>query len=231
MPMASTRFAAPRSDTNNTHGTGCTLSSAIAAGSRQGQTLAEAVRDAKAYVTAAIAAADRLASARATARCIISRNGGDAGSRPWTAVYAPGLASSGWARAKASICDSAPVIREKIRERRGVDVEEFRACGLAGETNIGERDRVAVAIAAGGAGPCRCVSSAVSAALCQCWHHLVRVASSILSSCSRYSRTRGTISGCEFAGDDLGNAAHAGAAARVARQQRRVRDASRRDIR
>ncbi len=56
----STRFAAPRSETNNTHGTGCTLSSAIAAGLAKGQTLAEAVRDAKAYITAAIAAADRL---------------------------------------------------------------------------------------------------------------------------------------------------------------------------
>jgi hydroxymethylpyrimidine/phosphomethylpyrimidine kinase len=56
----STRFAAPRSETKNTHGTGCTLSSAIAAGLAKGQALAEAVRDAKAYITAAIAAADRL---------------------------------------------------------------------------------------------------------------------------------------------------------------------------
>jgi hydroxymethylpyrimidine/phosphomethylpyrimidine kinase len=57
---ACTRFAAPRSETKNTHGTGCTLSSAIAAGLAKGQALAEAVRDAKAYITAAIAAADRL---------------------------------------------------------------------------------------------------------------------------------------------------------------------------
>jgi hydroxymethylpyrimidine/phosphomethylpyrimidine kinase len=55
-----TRFAAPRSETKNTHGTGCTLSSAIAAGLAKGQALAGAVRDAKAYITAAIAAADRL---------------------------------------------------------------------------------------------------------------------------------------------------------------------------
>jgi hydroxymethylpyrimidine/phosphomethylpyrimidine kinase len=53
-------FAAPRSETKNTHGTGCTLSSAIAAGLAKGQALAEAVRDAKAYITAAIAASDRL---------------------------------------------------------------------------------------------------------------------------------------------------------------------------
>ncbi|MFZ0424606.1 MAG: bifunctional hydroxymethylpyrimidine kinase/phosphomethylpyrimidine kinase [Xanthobacteraceae bacterium] len=54
------RLAAPRIDTRNTHGTGCTLSSAIAAGLAKGQELGEAVRDAKAYVSAAIAAADRL---------------------------------------------------------------------------------------------------------------------------------------------------------------------------
>ena len=56
----STRFAAPRSETKNNHGTGCTLSSAIAAGLAQGATLADAVREAKAYITAALAAADRL---------------------------------------------------------------------------------------------------------------------------------------------------------------------------
>jgi len=56
-----TRLAVPRIATRNTHGTGCTLSSAIAAGLAKGQNLADAVRDAKAYVTAAIAAADRLA--------------------------------------------------------------------------------------------------------------------------------------------------------------------------
>jgi hydroxymethylpyrimidine/phosphomethylpyrimidine kinase len=54
------RFAAPRVATRNTHGTGCTLSAAIAAGLAQGKELREAVRDAKAYVSAAIAAADRL---------------------------------------------------------------------------------------------------------------------------------------------------------------------------
>ena len=54
------RFAAPRVATKNTHGTGCTLASAIAAGLAKGLSLDDAVRDAKAYVTAAIAAADRL---------------------------------------------------------------------------------------------------------------------------------------------------------------------------
>jgi hydroxymethylpyrimidine/phosphomethylpyrimidine kinase len=54
------RFAAPRMASRNTHGTGCTLSSAIAAGLARGQSLAEAVRAAKNYITAAIAAADRL---------------------------------------------------------------------------------------------------------------------------------------------------------------------------
>jgi hydroxymethylpyrimidine/phosphomethylpyrimidine kinase len=54
------RFAAPRVATKNTHGTGCTLASAIAAGLAKGLSLNEAVGEAKAYVTAAIAAADRL---------------------------------------------------------------------------------------------------------------------------------------------------------------------------
>jgi len=54
------RLAAPRIATRNTHGTGCTLSSAIAAGLAKGLSLEEAVREAKAYISAAIAAADRL---------------------------------------------------------------------------------------------------------------------------------------------------------------------------
>jgi hydroxymethylpyrimidine/phosphomethylpyrimidine kinase len=51
---------APRIATDNTHGTGCSLSSAIAAGLAKGEALETAVRHAKAWVTAAIAAADRL---------------------------------------------------------------------------------------------------------------------------------------------------------------------------
>jgi hydroxymethylpyrimidine/phosphomethylpyrimidine kinase len=54
------RFAASRVATNNTHGTGCTLSSAIAAGLAKGFDLRAAARAAKDYVTAAIAAADTL---------------------------------------------------------------------------------------------------------------------------------------------------------------------------
>jgi hydroxymethylpyrimidine/phosphomethylpyrimidine kinase len=54
------RLAALRIVTRNSHGTGCTLSSAIAAGLAKGLPLATAARDAKDYVTAAIAAADRL---------------------------------------------------------------------------------------------------------------------------------------------------------------------------
>jgi hydroxymethylpyrimidine/phosphomethylpyrimidine kinase len=54
------RLAADRVATVNAHGTGCTLSSAIAAGLAKGLDLAEAARQAKAYVTAAIAASDKL---------------------------------------------------------------------------------------------------------------------------------------------------------------------------
>jgi hydroxymethylpyrimidine kinase/phosphomethylpyrimidine kinase len=49
-----TRFPAPRLDSANTHGTGCTLSAAIAAGLAHGAPLVAAVGEAKAYVTAAI---------------------------------------------------------------------------------------------------------------------------------------------------------------------------------
>jgi len=59
-PEASTRLSAERIATRNTHGTGCTLSSAIAAGLALGQNLTDAVRGAKSYITAAIAAADTL---------------------------------------------------------------------------------------------------------------------------------------------------------------------------
>jgi hydroxymethylpyrimidine/phosphomethylpyrimidine kinase len=54
-----TALAAPRIATKNTHGTGCSLSSAIAAGLAKGEGLESAVRNAKAWVSAAIAAADR----------------------------------------------------------------------------------------------------------------------------------------------------------------------------
>jgi len=53
-------LTAPRIATKNTHGTGCSLSSAIAAGLGKGDELETAVRNAKAWVSAAIAAADRL---------------------------------------------------------------------------------------------------------------------------------------------------------------------------
>jgi hydroxymethylpyrimidine/phosphomethylpyrimidine kinase len=53
-------LAALRIATKNTHGTGCSLSSAIAAGLAKGDDLETAVRDAKTWVTAAIATADRL---------------------------------------------------------------------------------------------------------------------------------------------------------------------------
>jgi hydroxymethylpyrimidine/phosphomethylpyrimidine kinase len=53
-------LAAPRIATKNTHGTGCSLSSAIAAGLAKGESLETAVRAAKAWISEAIEAADRL---------------------------------------------------------------------------------------------------------------------------------------------------------------------------
>jgi len=47
-------FTAPRLDTRNTHGTGCTFAAAVAAGLARGQDLIAAVAQAKDYVTEAI---------------------------------------------------------------------------------------------------------------------------------------------------------------------------------
>jgi len=55
------RFALPRLQTDNNHGTGCTLSAAIAAGLARGLGLPDAVREAKEYVHQALAAGVRLA--------------------------------------------------------------------------------------------------------------------------------------------------------------------------
>ncbi|MCX7341120.1 MAG: bifunctional hydroxymethylpyrimidine kinase/phosphomethylpyrimidine kinase [Hyphomicrobiales bacterium] len=60
-PEGVSRFSAPRHATVNTHGTGCTLSSAIAAGLANGLSLADATAQAKAFIASAIAAADGLA--------------------------------------------------------------------------------------------------------------------------------------------------------------------------
>ncbi|MEU2242095.1 bifunctional hydroxymethylpyrimidine kinase/phosphomethylpyrimidine kinase [Streptomyces sp. NPDC018338] len=53
---------APRHDNRHTHGTGCTLASAVASGLAKGLTVPEAVRQAKDYVTGAIAAGFALGS-------------------------------------------------------------------------------------------------------------------------------------------------------------------------
>ena len=53
-------YSAPFIDTKNTHGTGCSLSSAIASHLALGQDLPEAVRRAKAWLSQAIAHADSL---------------------------------------------------------------------------------------------------------------------------------------------------------------------------
>jgi hydroxymethylpyrimidine/phosphomethylpyrimidine kinase len=54
------RLVAPRIETTNDHGTGCTLSAAIAALRPQRDGWLSAVTDAKSYLTAALAAAERL---------------------------------------------------------------------------------------------------------------------------------------------------------------------------
>jgi len=53
-------FSAPRVNTRNTHGTGCSYSSAIAAGLAQGMALSDAVRHAHRWLHQAILRADEL---------------------------------------------------------------------------------------------------------------------------------------------------------------------------
>jgi hydroxymethylpyrimidine/phosphomethylpyrimidine kinase len=53
-------FSAPRLQTKNTHGTGCTLASAIAAGLAKKLSLNDAVREAKDYLQGALAASNQL---------------------------------------------------------------------------------------------------------------------------------------------------------------------------
>jgi hydroxymethylpyrimidine/phosphomethylpyrimidine kinase len=53
-------FESPRTSTKNTHGTGCSLSSAIAAELGKGCSIPDAIRTAKAWLTDAIEAADAL---------------------------------------------------------------------------------------------------------------------------------------------------------------------------
>ncbi|MCB1480816.1 MAG: bifunctional hydroxymethylpyrimidine kinase/phosphomethylpyrimidine kinase [Rhodobiaceae bacterium] len=53
-------FSAPRIETSNTHGTGCTLSSAIAARLAHGDALEDAIAAAKSYLSGALAASGEL---------------------------------------------------------------------------------------------------------------------------------------------------------------------------
>ena len=55
-------FDAPRQDTSNTHGTGCTLATAIACGLAQGRSLRDSVSRAHSYVQSAIKTAPGLGS-------------------------------------------------------------------------------------------------------------------------------------------------------------------------
>ena len=63
-PAAPQRWSAGRIETRNTHGTGCTLSSAIACGLAQGLALAEAVDAARGYVRGALQAGADVSTGR-----------------------------------------------------------------------------------------------------------------------------------------------------------------------
>lgn len=59
-PERITPFSAERVNTKNTHGTGCTLASAITAGLAKGLMLVDAVQEAKTYLQGALLSADNL---------------------------------------------------------------------------------------------------------------------------------------------------------------------------
>src|SRR5579859_123403 len=93
------------------------------------------------------------ASPPATARCIIFTSGGEQ-------VSLVGEGSS-HRRRRARLFERVGAgegveRRQRVddavegRERRGIDIEEFGAGRLAGQTNIGQRDGVAVSVAPGG---------------------------------------------------------------------------------
>ncbi len=74
-------FAAPRLPGRHTHGTGCTLASAVAAGLAQGMTLRDAVLRARRYVRAAIAAAPGLGAGHGPLAHWVTVDSGAAGRR------------------------------------------------------------------------------------------------------------------------------------------------------
>lgn len=72
------RFTAPRVQTKNTHGTGCTLSAALAALRPRRSSWAETVQDAKLWLSRRWLRRIRWKSERDLVRCIISTRGGNA---------------------------------------------------------------------------------------------------------------------------------------------------------
>ena len=68
-------FSAPKIESRHTHGTGCTLSSAIAASLASGEELSTAVKRAKEYVTAAIINAPQLGKGNGTLNHFVNLSG------------------------------------------------------------------------------------------------------------------------------------------------------------
>lgn len=84
-----TWFEGTRIESDNTHGTGCTLSSAIASNLALGYTLKDSVRRAKEYITAAIAADLNLGKGSGPLNHmvgIISNKGEENGTNQWTSI-------------------------------------------------------------------------------------------------------------------------------------------------
>ena len=67
-------LAAPRVDTRNTHGTGCSLSAAIAAGLAKGEDMETAARNAKRFISEAIGSVAATLRANFTPATVVRRS-------------------------------------------------------------------------------------------------------------------------------------------------------------
>ena len=131
---AFTRFSAPRVDRRNTHGTGCTLSSAIAAGLAHGRALDEAMREAKAYVTAAIR--EGFPPAAASACCATSWSAGEPMARrePSTTRC---RSSSTWASCACASCAASSRCSSASSSRFPFSQHDRRLAGAARSSGRG----------------------------------------------------------------------------------------------
>jgi hydroxymethylpyrimidine kinase / phosphomethylpyrimidine kinase / thiamine-phosphate diphosphorylase len=116
-----TEFSSPRLITKNTHGTGCTLSAALATYLAQGFPMLEAARRAKAFVTSAL-------------RAGLTLGGGPGPTNP-------GFTISKWEQREKVLTDLDSALQELLRRPLGALIPEIRSnlgYGLPGASNVSD---------------------------------------------------------------------------------------------